>query len=43
MKFMKSTSSLGSKCASRFAISGGMKCVTLGPVVAIILANANRV
>lgn len=42
MKFMKSTNSDGSKCASRLAIRGGMNGVTLGPVVAIIRANANR-
>lgn len=43
MKFMKSTSSEGSKCASRLLISGGMKWVTVGPAVARMRANANRV
>ena len=40
---MKSTSSEGSKCVNRLLISGGMKCVTVGPAVAKILANANLV
>jgi len=40
MKFMKSTSSDGSKCAKRLAISGGMRSVTLEPVVAMMRAKA---
>ena len=43
MKFIKSASSEGSKWARRFAISEGMRCVMFGPVVPMILANANRV
>lgn len=43
MKFMKSASSDGSKWARRFAISEGMRCVMFGPVIPMILANANRV
>lgn len=43
MKFMKSTSSVGSKCASKLDIKVGIKSVTLDPVIATIRANANRV
>jgi hypothetical protein len=43
MKVMKSISSVGSKCASRLAISDGISCVMLGPVVARIRVKAFRV
>lgn len=43
MKFMKSINSEGSKCARRFAVSGGMKGAMIDPVVARIRAKANRV
>lgn len=39
---MKSASSEGSNRLSKLAINGGMYCVTLGPAVARIRANANR-
>lgn len=43
MKFIKSTNSEGSKCASRLLIKGGIECVTVEPAVAKILAKAKRV
>ena len=43
IKFIKSTNSEGSKCASRLLIKGGIECVTVEPAVAKILANAKRV
>jgi hypothetical protein len=43
MKFMKSTNSEGSKCASKFPISGGIKLATVGPAVAKILAKVNLI
>jgi len=43
MKFMKSTSSEGSKCVNKLLINGGIKWVTDGPAVAKILAKANLV
>ena len=42
IKFMKSISSVGSKCASRFVISDGMSCATLDPVVARIDGSSRR-
>ena len=43
MNDMKSTISVGSKCASRSDINVGMKSMTLEPVVATIRAKANLV
>lgn len=43
MNDIKSTISVGSKCASKSDISVGMKSITLDPVVATMRANANRV
>jgi hypothetical protein len=43
IKFIKSTNSEGSKCASRLLIKGGIECVTVEPAVAKILAKAKRV
>jgi hypothetical protein len=41
MKFMKSTSSEGSKWVNRLLINGGINRVTVDPAVAKILAKAN--
>jgi hypothetical protein len=43
IKVIKSTNSEGSKCASKFPMSGGIKVATVGPAVANTLAKAKRV